>query len=299
MLEHGEAVAIGVALDSASALMVISPGRGRAHLSPRDLGFDLRHDALRSRDDGGRLAVLRGLREFQEHLGGEPTVTLLAAIGRASTFTHSTSAHRAVDRMAVRIAGVRTEEIGCGLKGSRTRFSSPIAQHPRGRVLGRLPRASTRTFRTIKGAVSPDAPFGPDFGYWPRRCGTPGSARRIPRAQLERLGAYVFTINAFPFGPFHGTRVKEGGVSARLMEHRSPRLHARRGAGPRGTAAARVLRQHLDRPAPSSPRGRAAHREPSISWSRTSSGRLSISSGSNARRAARSRWRPSPSRAAF
>ena len=27
--------------------------------------------------------------------------------------------------------------------------------------------------------------------------------------QLARLRAYVFTLNAFPFGPFHGTRVKE------------------------------------------------------------------------------------------
>lgn len=29
------------------------------------------------------------------------------------------------------------------------------------------------------------------------------------QAQLVRLGAYVFTINAFPYGPFHGVRVKE------------------------------------------------------------------------------------------
>ena len=29
------------------------------------------------------------------------------------------------------------------------------------------------------------------------------------RAQLDRLGAYVFTVNAFPYGPFHGVAVKE------------------------------------------------------------------------------------------
>src|SRR5262245_12267616 len=29
------------------------------------------------------------------------------------------------------------------------------------------------------------------------------------RDQLSKLGAYVFTMNAFPFGPFHGVRVKE------------------------------------------------------------------------------------------
>jgi 3-dehydroquinate synthase len=84
-LEHGEAVAIGVALDSRlSALMGhLAPGEDeRICRLLETLGFDLRHDALRSRDDGGRLAVLRGLREFQEHLGGELTVTLLAAIGQ-------------------------------------------------------------------------------------------------------------------------------------------------------------------------------------------------------------------------
>lgn len=29
------------------------------------------------------------------------------------------------------------------------------------------------------------------------------------KAQLARLNAYVFTINAFPYGPFHGARVKQ------------------------------------------------------------------------------------------
>ena len=29
------------------------------------------------------------------------------------------------------------------------------------------------------------------------------------RTSWALLGAYVFTLNAFPLGPFHGTRVKE------------------------------------------------------------------------------------------
>ncbi len=63
----------------------------------------------------------------------------------------------------------------------------------------------------IKARVSPDAPFG--LGL--RLSGTAAAelARPEPLArfkdQLARLGAYVFTLNAFPFGPFHGTRVKE------------------------------------------------------------------------------------------
>jgi 3-dehydroquinate synthase len=46
------------------------------------LGFALWHDALRLQDAEGRPALLRGLADFQEHLGGELTITLLAEIGR-------------------------------------------------------------------------------------------------------------------------------------------------------------------------------------------------------------------------
>jgi hypothetical protein len=63
----------------------------------------------------------------------------------------------------------------------------------------------------IKAAVAPDHPLG--IGL--RLSGQAAAAARAPgaiaafRDQLAQLGAYVFTINAFPFGPFHGVRVKE------------------------------------------------------------------------------------------
>lgn len=63
----------------------------------------------------------------------------------------------------------------------------------------------------IKAAVAPDRPLG--IGL--RLSGEAAAEAREPyaiaafRDQLARLGAYVFTINAFPFGPFHGVRVKE------------------------------------------------------------------------------------------
>ncbi|HEX8165885.1 MAG TPA: metabolite traffic protein EboE [Beijerinckiaceae bacterium] len=63
----------------------------------------------------------------------------------------------------------------------------------------------------IKAQVSPDAPFG--LGL--RLSGIAAAGLREPapldafKEQLSRLGSYVFTLNAFPFGPFHGTRVKE------------------------------------------------------------------------------------------
>jgi hypothetical protein len=63
----------------------------------------------------------------------------------------------------------------------------------------------------IKAAVSPAAPFG--VGLRLSRIAATSLAepatRESFRDQLARLGAYVFTLNAFPYGPFHGTRVKE------------------------------------------------------------------------------------------
>jgi 3-dehydroquinate synthase len=84
-LRHGEAVALGIALDTlySSAAGLLAPAEAErvlallARLSlPRwDAGLELA-------DAAGRPAVLDGLAEFREHLGGELTVTLLAGIGR-------------------------------------------------------------------------------------------------------------------------------------------------------------------------------------------------------------------------
>jgi hypothetical protein len=63
----------------------------------------------------------------------------------------------------------------------------------------------------IKSTVAPSQPMG--IGL--RLSGEAAAAARQPEAlasfrdQLSALSAYVFTINAFPFGPFHGGRVKE------------------------------------------------------------------------------------------
>jgi 3-dehydroquinate synthase len=84
-LRHGEAVAIGIALDArysvlAGLLDVTQDERICSLLE--HLGFRLWHPGLEARRPDGTLAVLDGLREFREHLGGELTVTLLAGIGR-------------------------------------------------------------------------------------------------------------------------------------------------------------------------------------------------------------------------
>jgi len=84
-VRHGEAVAIGIALDSrysAACGMLPESAANRIVALLEALGFTLWHDALGVLDARERPRVLDGLREFQEHLGGELTVTLLEAIGR-------------------------------------------------------------------------------------------------------------------------------------------------------------------------------------------------------------------------
>jgi len=83
-LRHGEAVAIGIALDTRYSVLrgLLDEGEEErvCRLLER-LGFRLWHPALEIRGAGGELEVLRGLVDFREHLGGELTITLLEGVG--------------------------------------------------------------------------------------------------------------------------------------------------------------------------------------------------------------------------
>ena len=83
-LRHGEAVAIGIALDTRYSVLagLLDPAaEERVRFLLEHLGFRLWHAALEKTMPNGRHAVLEGLREFREHLGGELTITLLSGIG--------------------------------------------------------------------------------------------------------------------------------------------------------------------------------------------------------------------------
>jgi 3-dehydroquinate synthase len=83
-LRHGEAVAIGMALDSrysSEAGLLSKSALERTFVLLEGLGFSLFHDALEQLDAAEKPAVLAGLRDFREHMGGELTVTLLRDIG--------------------------------------------------------------------------------------------------------------------------------------------------------------------------------------------------------------------------
>ncbi len=84
-IRHGEAVAIGIALDVLyTRRMGHLPGEAvdRILTLLERLGFELFANELLHEDESGRLQVINGLEEFREHLGGELTITLLCELGQ-------------------------------------------------------------------------------------------------------------------------------------------------------------------------------------------------------------------------
>ena len=83
-ISHGEAVAIGLALDviySRAIGLLGEKSSARILKLLEQLGFDLFANELLNLGSDGQLQVLGGLDEFREHLGGELTITLLREIG--------------------------------------------------------------------------------------------------------------------------------------------------------------------------------------------------------------------------
>lgn len=79
-LRHGEAVAIGVAVDTVYSGLVHGlpePDVERVLTCLEELNLLVRHPALEETDE-----LFRGLEEFRQHLGGRLTVTMLQAVGR-------------------------------------------------------------------------------------------------------------------------------------------------------------------------------------------------------------------------
>ncbi|MHA4845189.1 3-dehydroquinate synthase [Flavitalea antarctica] len=81
-IRHGEAVAMGIALDSIYSFLSgrLAEGDARRIVSLLyTLGFAVTHPLMQI--DNEQSPVLKGLNEFREHLGGKLTIMLLTAIG--------------------------------------------------------------------------------------------------------------------------------------------------------------------------------------------------------------------------
>ena len=119
-IRHGEAVAIGIALD-------VIYSRRMGFLDERDatriltlletLGFELFADELLHTVSGGDLIVLNGLEEFREHLGGELTITLLKAIGQGFE-THEMNLAKVIE--AIHELEVRQQQKGLKVSYANT-----------------------------------------------------------------------------------------------------------------------------------------------------------------------------------
>jgi 3-dehydroquinate synthase len=78
-LRHGEAVAIGVAIDTVYSSMTLGLAEGTADRVLRclaELGFAFDYPALDRREE-----LFAGLEEFRQHLGGRLTLTMLRDVG--------------------------------------------------------------------------------------------------------------------------------------------------------------------------------------------------------------------------
>ncbi len=104
-VRHGEAVAIGIALDSLYSQQLgwlTEAEANRILTTLRTLGFALYHPMLDANKSAG---ILKGLAEFREHLGGKLTIMLLKAIGQGVE-VHDIDA----DRVRQAIATLKEQE---------------------------------------------------------------------------------------------------------------------------------------------------------------------------------------------
>ncbi len=84
-LRHGEAVAIGISLDACIAAerrLIQSKDRNRLHNALLRSGLPIWHPLLHALDRHGNLRLRQGLQQFQEHLGGDLTLTFPGPLGR-------------------------------------------------------------------------------------------------------------------------------------------------------------------------------------------------------------------------
>ena len=84
-IRHGEAVAVGIALDTiySRAMGFLNAGDAERVLHLLEsLGFELFANELLHVDSENSLMIVNGLEEFREHLGGQLAITLLSGIGQ-------------------------------------------------------------------------------------------------------------------------------------------------------------------------------------------------------------------------
>ena len=106
------------------------------------------------------------------------------------------------------VAPERNRTVRIGAHGAHLTYCSNI--HP-GESWAEVRANLERYFPAVRERVAPGAPFGIGLRLSARAARELGAAGALAgfREWLAREKLYVFTINGFPYGKFHGTRVKE------------------------------------------------------------------------------------------
>jgi 3-dehydroquinate synthase len=155
-VRHGEAVALGVAVDTvySSLRHGLDENDALAVLHClRDLGFDLHHDRLAEAD-----SLFRGLEEFRQHLGGRLTLTLLQGIGRPI------DVHE-VDHTAMREALASVSSFGMRFRSEVLREPGPgVPMHHE-----RTDPCNVRSGLSPLAAIAPEKPHPARSGPRPDR----------------------------------------------------------------------------------------------------------------------------------
>jgi sugar phosphate isomerase/epimerase len=94
------------------------------------------------------------------------------------------------------------------LNGAHLTYCTNI--HP-GESLAEVRAVLASPVARVKAALSPQEPFGVGLRLAAAACDAllADDELAVFRGELDRAGLYVFTLNGFPYGAFHGTRVKE------------------------------------------------------------------------------------------
>ena len=245
-LRHGEAVAIGMALDTRYSVLagLLPPGEDERVRAPA------RAARLRALAPALRRARCRRPAAPARRPRGVPRASRRRADGHAARRTSARrrgardgrrrSSSQAIDWLS------RPRRSRDAARAARQPAPHLLHQHPSRRELGGgRGRTSTRTARG-QARVSPDAPFGVGLRLSGRRRASspqPARARPSSRAFLAAHGLYVFTLNGFPYGAFHGTP-REGAVyepdwrTPERLATPTTRRHAGRAAARRRATAA-------------------------------------------------------------
>lgn len=195
-LRHGEAVAIGIALDSyySHAMGMIDDSTlERIIATLRDIGFTLYHPALEQLD------IYRALEDFREHLGGRLCITLLTAAGSA----------REVDEIQLDVM----QDCVNQLRKYRAVCSGGLTYctniHP-GESWADVMENLNAHVPAVKNACSPDKPFPLGLRISHQAAMEIGTEELNDFKQwCSEHDCYLLTVNGFPYGAFHGEVVKE------------------------------------------------------------------------------------------